>query len=245
MMGNGDTTPEINGQVREGVRPAQVVPAKRPENVEKAMKEAAEAARTSGSKGNGDAAAKSTPPPDIAPPIVEGPKQPVPQATVKAARPTLKNKSESEAQEGLVEVGLSLHCQPKQQVGKSFIVVVSLDSNAPMTGANIALKYDPALLQLKAVRDGGLLGSHPDITHQVAGGNLLISIRQTQEKAQPVKATGKLVVVEFTALGAGQTSIDINGSETQFKLAGDLGAQINAMPVKLQISREAVSSLEK
>jgi hypothetical protein len=187
----------------------------------------------------------------------------VPLAVPKsAARPTLKPKSdqpgdssstavggaktngtEAAKPAGEANVGLSLLCQSKQQVGKPFIVVVSVNSNATMTAASLALKFDPALLQLKAVRDGGLLGNHAEIKHQVQGGNLVISLQQAADKAAPASANGKLVVIEFTALGAGQTSIEINGAETNLTLGGNLSAQITATPARLQISREAVSLL--
>jgi general secretion pathway protein D len=245
-----------------GVKPAQVVSAPRPEHVEQAIREAAKVE------------ASRKPAPDPTPayvPVVEpGPKEPVPLAVPKAARPTLKPKSDQpgaggntapgtsanpagpEAAKGEkantkateLAVGLSLHCQQKQQVGKSFIVVVSVTGDAALTNASLALKFDPAKLQLKAVRDGGLLGNHADISHQVKGGNLTITMEQAQGKAVPMQANSKLLVLEFKALEPGPTQIDFVNDETQLKLTGNLSARVSSTPAQLQISREAVS-LEK
>jgi hypothetical protein len=226
-----------------------------------------------GSANSAEGQATAKPPEEFVPPTIEGPKEPVAPAAIKM-RPTLKMPDEATAgnargaagatakptganrstdpaggkakgEEANAAVELNLLCQPKQQVGKSFLVVVSVNGEAQITGANISLKYDPALLQLKAVRDGGLLGSQADITHQDSGGSLVITVQQGSDKTPPVKATGKLVVVEFTALGPGETSIDFNNAETQFTLTDSAAPQVNAVPVKLEISREAISKLNK
>jgi len=250
----------------EGVQPARLMTVQPPENIERIMKEAAKPAATprASSAGNpgGATESKPAPAPEYVPPTFENPKTPV---QVAAPRPVLKPKSDHpetsskatpnaastaktvtpEAPKGKSDTTVGLSLMPtliKQQVGKSFIVVVSVNGQASMTGANISLNYDPAMLQVKSVRAGEVLGSRPDLTHQVSGnGNLLITLQQSQEKAAPASANGKLVVVEFTAMGPGQTSINFNGSETQVILAGNLSAQISASAAQVQISREAVS----
>ena len=131
----------------------------------------------------------------------------------------------------------------KGQVGKSFIVVLALDGQASMTGASIALKYDPAMLQVKKVLDGGLLGKRPDITHQVDGGNLMVAMQQSSDRNAPVKANGRLLIVEFTALTNGNTTIDVNRAESHLLMAGAPGARINATAAQVQIGGEAISRL--
>lgn len=133
----------------------------------------------------------------------------------------------------------------KGQVGKSFIVVLALDGQASMTGASIALKYDPAMLQVKKVLDGGLLGRRPDITHQVDGGNLMVAMQQSTDKSAPVKANGRLLIVEFTALTNGTTTIDVNRAESHLLMVGAPGAKINATAAQVQIGGEVVSRLSK
>ena len=185
------------------------------------------------------------PPAGFEPPVLEGPKEPVAPATVKM-RPMIKTKDDTGANEvpGAAKgpkngVELSLLCQPKQQVGKSFIVVVSLNGEAQITGANVALKYDASKLEFKAVHDGGLFNNRGELTHQNNNGTLVINLQQTEDKVSPVKANGKFVVIEFTALESGETSIDFHNAETQFKLADSAVAQISANPVKLEIGPEA------
>jgi type II secretory pathway component GspD/PulD (secretin) len=141
---------------------------------------------------------------------------------------------------GVVELSM-MPTTIKGQVGKSFIVVLALDGQASMTGASIALKYDPAMLQVKKVLDGGLLGKRPDITHQVDGGNLMISMQQAA--GGPVKASGRLLIVEFTALSNGSTTIEVNPAETHLLMAGAPGAKISATPAQVQIGGEVASRL--
>ncbi len=95
------------------------------------------------------------------------------------------------------------------------------------------------------MRDGGLLGSQAEITHQDAGGSLTINAQQSQDKPSPVAANGKLVVIEFTATDAGETSIEFNSSDIKFTLADGGSPKISAAPTKLEIAREAISKLGK
>jgi general secretion pathway protein D len=129
----------------------------------------------------------------------------------------------------------------KQQVGKTFLVVVTVNGDAQMTGANLALNFDPAVLQLRAVRDGGMLGTNPDLTHQVQNGNLLVTVQQSPDNGRPAKTNGRLLVLEFAAVGAGQTVIDVLGGETKLMLAGDAARRLNLSPVQVEISRENLS----
>jgi general secretion pathway protein D len=129
----------------------------------------------------------------------------------------------------------------KQQVGKTFLVVVTVNGDAQMTGANLALNFDPAVLQLRAVRDGGMLGTNPDLTHQVQNGNLLVTVQQSPDNGRPARTNGRLLVLEFAAVGAGQTVIDVLGSETKLMLAGDATRRLNLSPVQVEISRENLS----
>lgn len=133
----------------------------------------------------------------------------------------------------------------KQQVGKTFLVVVTVNGDGQMTGANLAMNFDPAVLQLKAVRDGGMLGSNPDLTHQVQNGNLLVTVQQSPDSNRPAKTNGRLLVLEFAAVGAGQTTIDIKSDETKLMLAGNTGRPLNLSPVQVEISRENLSRLNQ
>lgn len=256
----------------EPVKPATLAPARVPEQIEKMRREAAtrrggaDTAKSPAQMREEQQKLKDMeqqylknggqPPASVKPAAV----QPTPAP---ATRPVTKPDSEQPGAEtsqppaetansvrvpaanspGASVVGLSMMpAAIRGQVGKSFILVLSLDGEAQMTGANISLKYDPAKLQVKAVRDGGLLGKRPDITHQVDGGNLLISMQQADREG-PIKASGRLLIVEFTALSNGNTTIDINNGETHLLLAGAPGAQISAVAAQVQIGGEVAARL--
>jgi general secretion pathway protein D len=254
------------------VKPARMSSMSRPEQIEKARREEAEReakAREEITKDPAKARAEAErqkaleeemirqymkevpkPPKNITPATIQPSAKPKPKsdqpAENKSGNPASEqSKAPAQAAESGGEV-VELNMMPttiKGQVGKSFILVLSLDGQASMTGANISLKYDPAMLQVRAVRDGGLLGKRPDITHQIDGGNLLISMQQVSDREGPVKASGKLLIVEFTALANGNTAIDVNRGDTHLLMSGGRGAQINATAARVQISGEAISRL--
>lgn len=150
----------------------------------------------------------------------------------------------SAATDSKLDLSLKLK-EKKLQLGETFIVVVAVDGKSKMTGANIALNYNTNLLQLKSVRDGGMLGSNPDMTQQEKNGNLVVSLQQVGERATPVMANGKLLILEFKAIGAGQTMIGFNADETRFLVAEKTSPLFNVAPVQFEITRETISKLTK
>ena len=144
------------------------------------------------------------------------------------------------------QLGLSLKLKEKKlQLGETFIVVVAVDGKSKMSGANIALNYDTNLLQLKSVRDGGMLGKNPDITQQDKSGHLFVTMQQMGDYAIPAAANGKLLILEFKAIAAGQTMIGFNTDETRFLLLDKTSPLFSVAPAQFEISREAISKLNK
>ena len=143
-------------------------------------------------------------------------------------------------------VGLTLRLKDnKTSVGESFIVVVAVDGKSKMTGANIGLNFDSTLLQLKSVRDGGLLGKNPDITHLEKNGDLFVTLQQANDNRFPVLSEGRLLILEFKALASGSTTIAFNEKETKF-LAGNLPSPtFSISPAQLEISRQTISKLDE
>jgi hypothetical protein len=125
----------------------------------------------------------------------------------------------------------------QQQVGKSIFVMVAVDGQTAITGAKLSLKYNTALLQLKAVRDAGLLGNRAEITYHEQGGNLALTMRQAPGGSIPVAVNGPLLLIEFTALNAGQAIIDVNLNETALTPVNNLNLRIKPYSAAVQISR--------
>ncbi len=144
------------------------------------------------------------------------------------------------------QLGLSLKLKEKKlQLGETFIVVVAVDGKSKMSGANIALNYDTNLLQLKSVRDGGMLGKNPDMTQQYKSGHLFVTMQQMGDHLIPTAANGKLLILEFKAIAAGQTMIGFNTDETRFLLTDKSSPLFSVAPAQFEITREAISKLNK
>lgn len=145
-----------------------------------------------------------------------------------------------------IPVGMSLKVgEKKPQIGDSFIVVLSVDGKSKMTGANIALDYNSSVLQLKSVRDAGLLGANPDMTRLDNDGKLLVTLQQNSDLAGPVNASGKLLILEFKALKAGQAMIALNNEGTRYLLGQKENRLSSSTPANLEIIPASFTKLSK
>ncbi len=201
-----------------------------------------------------------TPPPGYRPQLVPAQKKP----KEKSATPTQASNEPKELSKAVTpkpqpealttasvvsaetQLGLSLKLKEKKlQLGETFIVVVAVDGKFKMSEANIALNYDTNLLQLKSVRDGGMLGKNPDMTQQDKRGQLVVTMQQMGDQIIPASANGKLLILEFKAIAAGQTMIGFNTDETRFRLSDKTTPLFSVSPAQFEITREAISKLSK
>jgi general secretion pathway protein D len=140
------------------------------------------------------------------------------------------------------QVAFNLSPRPiNQHVGKSFTVNVEVNSQAQMTGADVTLKYDASKLQVKSVRDGGMLGAQPELNYELKDkGTLVVHINHARKT--PVAASGQLITIEFTALAEGYSQIAVNTGETKVKLPGNVSATAGSASTQVSISRNGVTS---
>ena len=133
-------------------------------------------------------------------------------------------------------MALSLNpTQSRLAVNKTVTVNLQVDAQSILSGANLVLQFDQTKLRVKSVRDGDMLGKQPDILHTAENGVLTISLTPTA--GQAAKASGRLLVLEFTAIGEGTTEISVNSSGSQVKLAGNALAEPRATSAQLTINR--------
>jgi general secretion pathway protein D len=134
-------------------------------------------------------------------------------------------------------VNFNLSPQPiKERLGKSFTVTIEVDSEKQMSGADIALKFDASKLQVKSVRDGGLFGQQPDFSYdKKQQGVLVVSVKHPHNA--PTATSGRLVTVEFSAIGEGQTEIALNGGQTIAR-AGAAQIPVAGSAVQVTIGRD-------
>ncbi len=227
-------------QPAQPVAPATVVSSQRPEHVERAIARmmAEERARKTA-----EAANKSNKP--QAP--VEVPQEllsPRPQQKVSLAAPKMMDNPRSNAgadSSANSAVTFSLSPKPvRQQLGKTFTVAVEVGSQAQMSGATIALKYDAKKLEVKSVRDGGMFGAQPEFSYDISEkGILIVRVKQPQNTA--TAASGRLITIEFVAIGAGQSEIAFNSSDTKVRVGSAL-LPAGGSATQVIISRDSVTS---
>jgi hypothetical protein len=229
---------QLTTQPAQAVPQASVVPAQRPEHVERAIariaaeeraKRAAEATNKSG---------KPQPQPQVEFPkelLTPGPQQKVAPAAPKMADASRANPNANQA------VTFSLSPKPvKQRLGKTFTVTVEASSQAQMSGASIALKYDASKLQVKSVKDGGMFGSQPEFSYDInEKGILIVNVRHPRN--MPTASNGRVVMIEFTAIGAGQSEIAFNGNDTKVRV-GSAQVLAGGLAAPVTISRDSVTS---
>lgn len=212
------------------IQPAVLMPVRRPEHVERAIAQArAEAERQRREMKNRpqqDTAVQM--PPDM---LASGPKQKVAPAV-----PKMVDRSSSAS-----NIMLSFNPQPiASQIGKTFKVEIEADSAKPLSIANLAIKFDQTKLQVKSVVAGDALGPQPELTFDVDKGNLNVRIKPS---AGVDVATGRLVVIEFSAIAEGQSEIAFNSKGTQVKGSGNSNLSWKGTVTKVTVSRDTVTNV--
>lgn len=249
----GAVDPNAQAQTGNEVRPATVVAASRPPHVEryiqeqrlKAMKERQAAANGANSQPTATAVKQveyvPATPRINAPPAV--PRANVTPANGSAASVGIDPNALAGApapvrieapKAGTIALSL-IPTQARLTLNKTVTVNLQADAQSLLSSANLVLHFDQTKLQVKAVRDGDMLGKQSDLMHTAENGVLTISLSAAGGKAG--KASGRLVVIEFIALGEGPTEVSLNGSESHIKLPGNTLANLKATSAQLFISR--------
>jgi general secretion pathway protein D len=102
--------------------------------------------------------------------------------------------------------------------GQDLYVAVFVNGNSDVSSAHISLTYDPSLLDVKGVRDSGMLsaGARAELQFTADGG--LLNIQMDRAQGTPaVPARGQLCLVVFTVKAQGQSPLVLNEQQTQFR----------------------------
>lgn len=162
-----------------------------------------------------------------------GPQQPAARAVVRpAGRPS------TDGVAGAAATPVSITFKPQAarvQVGKTTQVEVIVQGPVSVAGALFVVKFDPAKMEIKAVRQGRLAGSQADVIYEVKGGDLQITLGNIEQKQ--LTGGGALVVIELKMLDAGEADIELNAVDTKLRLGTGATAQVTTTPIKLQVSR--------
>jgi general secretion pathway protein D len=120
---------------------------------------------------------------------------------------------------------------------QDFYVGIFLNGAGAISSTNFSLTYDPNVLEIKGVRDGGLLragGVNPDLQFTAEGG--LLNVQITRPAGSPgVRPAGQLLIVVFTPKGQGTSPLTINEQQTFLRTA-----QGQVVPLRFQSSQVEV-----
>jgi hypothetical protein len=102
--------------------------------------------------------------------------------------------------------------------GQDLYAAIFVNGNGEVSSAHITLAYDPALLDVKGVRDSGMLstGARAELTFTAEGG--VVNIQMDRPQGTPaVPARGQLCLVVFAVKAPGQSPLVLNDQQTQFR----------------------------
>jgi hypothetical protein len=102
--------------------------------------------------------------------------------------------------------------------GQDLYAAIFVNGNGDVSSAHITLSYDGSLLEVKGVRDSGMLstGARAELQFTAEGG--VLNIQMDRPQGTPaVPARGQLCLVVFTVKGSGQSPLVLNEQQTQFR----------------------------
>jgi len=131
---------------------------------------------------------------------------------------------------------LMVYVRPNSAVaarGQDLYVAVFVNGNGDMSSAHVTLTYDPSLLEVKGVRDSGLLssGARAELQFTAEGGVLNVQMDRPHGMAG-VPARGQLCLVVFAVKAPGQSPLVLAEQQTQFRNANG-----QPLPIKLNSSQ--------
>ena len=84
-----------------------------------------------------------------------------------------------------------------------------------------------------------MFGNQPELSYDIKDGNLIVKIKSPQNAA--VRASGRMITIEFETLAAGETEIAFINSDTKARIGSALTAA-SGNSAQVIISREGLAS---
>ncbi|HKP85255.1 MAG TPA: secretin N-terminal domain-containing protein [Blastocatellia bacterium] len=123
---------------------------------------------------------------------------------------------------------------PVATKGQDLYVAIIINGSNDISSAHIALSYDPNIIEVKSVRDSGLMrtgGSSADL--QFTGENGVLNVQMDKPQGSGGSPSrGQLCLIVFTVKNAGQSPLTINESQTYFRTPNG-----QALPLRVQSSQ--------
>jgi general secretion pathway protein D len=127
-------------------------------------------------------------------------------------------------------VQVIIRASPVATKGQQLAAAVIINGDAVVTGANVALTYDPNVFDVKGVRNGGMLNAGGvDVEPQFSADSGVLNVTlQRPDGAAGIPARGQLLYVILEVKGKGKTTLGL-GELTSFRTASG-----SPVPVSLQ-----------
>jgi general secretion pathway protein D len=118
--------------------------------------------------------------------------------------------------------------------GQDLYVAIFVNGNGDVSAVHVTMTYDGSLLEVKGVRDSGMLsaGARAELQFSAESGVLNIEMDRPQGTAG-VPARGQLCLVVFSVKGQGQSPLVLVESQTQFRNA-------NGQPLPIKVNSSQV-----
>ena len=123
------------------------------------------------------------------------------------------------------------------QVGQTVIAALVVSGGLPVSEAKATLKFDPAVLALRQVRDGGLFRAGGVMPNLNVGDTIDASETATLSRgnAGDVAANGQLLIYIFEALSPGDASLTIDPQQTSLASEGGSAAPLTVFYAKVSV----------
>jgi len=133
---------------------------------------------------------------------------------------------------------LAIYVRPTSAVaarGQDFYVAIFVNGNGEVANAHVSLTYDGSLLEVKGVRDSGMLSAGARAELQFSADNGQLNIQMDRPQGTPgVVARGQLCLIVFTVKGQGHSPLTLT-DQSQFRNSSGV-----ALPITLHSSQVEV-----
>lgn len=102
---------------------------------------------------------------------------------------------------------------PIATVGQEFYVAIIVNGNTDIGYVNLAMTFDQNILEVKSVRDGGMIRNSSMPPHHAENGLLTVQMERP-EGSSGSSSRGQLLLVVFKVKAAGQSPLIINEEQT-------------------------------
>lgn len=131
---------------------------------------------------------------------------------------------------------LMVYARPNSAVaarGQDLYVAIFVNGNGDVSSAHITLSYDSSLMDVKQVRESGMLsaGARAELQFTAEGGVVNIQIDRPQG-VPGVPARGQVCLVVFNVKAPGQSPLVLNEQQTQFRNSNG-----QTLPIKVNSSQ--------